>query len=185
MKRVLVPVADGTEEIEAVSIIDILVRAGADVTVASVMASESVTASRGVKLTANCLIAECDCAWDLIALPGGLPGADNLAESKMLQDLVKRQLEEKKYLAAICAAPAVVLGRRGLLEGRTATCYPGFQEELASQGGSLSHDHVVVDENLITSQGPGTAAVFALKLVETLFGYEKAKTVADGLLMRY
>lgn len=184
MANVLVPIADGSEEIEAVTIIDVLVRAGAEVTVASVMEHSQIIASRGVKLDANCLIGSCGREWDLIALPGGLPGADHLAQSGPLMELVRQQLAQQRLLAAICAAPAVVLGRHGLLADRVATCYPGFQEELASQARAVSVERVVEDENLITSQGPGTAMEFSLALVTRLFGSEKAAAVADGLLSR-
>ncbi|WP_019602728.1 DJ-1 family glyoxalase III [Teredinibacter turnerae] len=184
MANVLVPIADGSEEIEAVTIIDVLVRAGAEVTVASVMERTGITASRGVKLDANCLIESCGQDWDLIALPGGLPGADHLAQSAPLMALVRHQLAEQRLLAAICAAPAVVLGRHGLLADRVATCYPGFQGELASQARTVSVERVVEDGNLITSQGPGTAMEFSLALVTRLFGTEKATAVANGLLSR-
>ena len=179
-KRVLVPVADGTEEIEAVCIIDVLRRAGAEVTVASVDALQ-IVASRGVRLTADCLIGDCrEKTFDLIALPGGIPGAEHLRDSRPLTALLQRQQGEGGWLAAICAAPAVVLQHHGLLAQNRATCHPSFAGHLDAAG--QTHQRVVVDGNCITSQGPGTALEFALKLVEVLYGRQQAETVARPML---
>lgn len=186
MVSVLVPIADGSEEIEAVTIIDVLRRAGAEVTVASVMANRGVVASRGVNLVAECLITECaGKAWDAIALPGGMPGAEHLSGNEVLMTLVREQLVSDRVLGAICAAPAVVLGRHDLLQNRTATCYPGFQQELHAKVEHLVHQRVAIDGKLITSQGPGTAAEFALNIVAALFGDEKAAQVAAGMLTNF
>ncbi|MCP5051259.1 MAG: DJ-1 family protein [bacterium] len=180
-KRVLVPIADGCEELEAVAIIDVLKRAGADVVVASVDRLQ-VTASRGVKLVADGLIGECvDDRFDLIALPGGMPGAEHLRDSVELVELLKRQRREDKLYAAICAAPVVALQPHGLLEGRKATCHPGRHDVLVNA--EAAHNRLVVDGNLTTSQGPGTAVEFALKLVERLFGEEKARDVAGPMVV--
>jgi 4-methyl-5(b-hydroxyethyl)-thiazole monophosphate biosynthesis len=180
-KKVLVPVADGSEEIELVSIIDILRRAGAEVTAASVDGLQ-ITASRGVKLVADRLISQCKAeTYDLIALPGGMPGAEHLRDSGLLVDLLKRQREEGRLYAAICAAPAVVFQPHGLLAGKKATCHPGRADTLENR--AAVNSRVVVDGNCITSQGPGTAMEFALKLVELLLGKEKMKEVAGPLVM--
>jgi 4-methyl-5(b-hydroxyethyl)-thiazole monophosphate biosynthesis len=183
-KIVLAPIADGTEEIEAVAIIDVLRRAGAEVTVASVMKDRlEVTASRGVKLVADRSINECiDVRYDLIALPGGMPGAQHLHDSKELTQLLERQNSEGKLYAAICAAPAVVLFPHGLLSHRRATCHPGRVKTFENTDTEAVNARVVVDGNCITSQGPGTAIEFSLKLVELLFGPEKAKEVADPMV---
>ena len=129
-KNVLVPIADGTEEIEAVCIIDVLRRAGAQVTVASVDQLQ-ITASRGVKLVADKRITEClDFTFDLIALPGGMPGAEHLRDSKELTMMLKRQQQEGRLYAAICASPAVVFQHHGLLGQRKATAHPAFVDQL-------------------------------------------------------
>lgn len=179
---VLVPIADGTEEIEAVTIIDVLRRAQADVTVASVNNLE-ITASRGVKITADCLIDACkDRAFDLIVLPGGIPGAEHLRDNALLKALLQKQSAAGRLLGAICAAPAVVLEAHGLLEQRQATCHPGFEEKLHDR--SAVESRVVVDGNCVTSRGPGTAMEFSLKLVELLYGDERMKTVAAPMVIK-
>lgn len=180
-KKALVPIADGSEEIEAVCIIDTLRRAGLDVTVASV-GELQVTASRGVKIVADALIADCkNVDYDCIALPGGMPGAEHLRDSAELIAILKKQKAAGKLYAAICASPAVALLPHGLLEGVKATCYPGFRSKL--DPALASEERVVVDGNCVTSQGPGTAIEFALKLIELLLGLQKAKEVADPMLV--
>lgn len=181
-KKVLVPIADGSEEIEAVSIVDVLRRAGADVTVASV-GPLKITASRGVRIEADRSIADClEERWDLVALPGGMPGAENLNNSRELARLLERQREQDLPYAAICAAPAVVLEAQGLLQGRKATAHPGFSDRLANR--EAVESRVVVDGNVVTSRGPGTAIEFALALVSLLYGEEKAAEVAEPMLVR-
>ena len=181
--HVLVPVADGTEEIEAVCIIDVLRRAGANVTVAAVGAQTEITASRGVRIVADKLLAEClDIPFDLIALPGGIPGAENLRDSADLARLLSRQRDNGKWLGAICAAPAVVFHHHGLLENTRATSHPAFMDVLAPA--LAEEDRVVVDGRIVTSRGPGTALEFSLQLVENLFGREKAEEVAAPMLVK-
>ena len=181
-KKILVPLADGAEEIEAMTIIDVLRRVGADVTIASVGSLE-VTGAHGVKLIADKLISQCtDDTYDMIALPGGMPGSENLRDSKPLSDLLVKQQQDNRWCAAICAAPAVALAPLGLLTGRRATCYPGFTKQL--QGAKVSDDRVVVDGRLITSKGPGSAMEFAITLVSVLFGKTTADEVAAGLLVQ-
>jgi 4-methyl-5(b-hydroxyethyl)-thiazole monophosphate biosynthesis len=180
-KQVLVPIADGSEEIEAVCIIDVLRRAGAEVTAASVD-NLQVTASRGVKLVADAHITECvDRKYDLIVLPGGMPGAEHLRDSKELIKILKQQKNEGRLYGAICASPAVVFQSHGLLEGRKATSHPGFSNFLENREDINSR--VVVDGNCITSRGPGTAIEFALKLVEILYGIETAEEVARPMIV--
>ena len=180
-KKVLVPIAEGSEEIEAVCIIDVLRRAGAEVTVASVN-DLTVTASRGVKITADAQISACaGNSYDLIALPGGMPGAEHLRDSDALALLLQRQQGENRLYGSICASPAVVLLHHGLIGDRNATAHPAFSDRLENQ--DKVNDRVVVDGNLVTSRGPGTAIEFALKLVELLFGEKKAREVADPMLV--
>ena len=180
-KKVLVPIADGTEEIEAVCIIDVLRRAGAEVTVASV-GNRQITASRGVIIVADCRIDECrNEIYDLIALPGGIPGAENLRDSPVLTRLLKKHSEKNAAIGAICAAPAVVLKHHGILGNRRATCHPAFASQLANKG--QLEERVVVDGNVATSRGPGTAIEFALFLVALLFGEGKAEEVAEPMMI--
>lgn len=180
-KTALIPIADGSEEIEAVTVIDVLRRAGAQVTVASVSKLE-VTASRGVRITADCLIDSCaHRTFDLIALPGGMPGAQRLHDNPLLKQMLVQHNGQSRLLAAICAAPAVVLQAHGLLAGRSATCHPGFSDRLTNP--SAIALPVVVDGNLVTSQGPGTALAFALTLVELLYDEAKRRAVAEPLIV--
>jgi 4-methyl-5(b-hydroxyethyl)-thiazole monophosphate biosynthesis len=180
-KKVLVPIADGTEEIEAVAIIDVLRRAGAEVTVASVDRLQ-VTASRGVRLVADRLISECrEVPYDLIALPGGMPGAEHLRDSRELEEILKQHVGKGRWYAAICASPAVVLGHHGLLRGRRATCHPNFVDQLENRDAVESR--VVIDGRCITSRAPGTAIELALKIVEVLYGEEKAREVAKPMVV--
>lgn len=180
-KTALIPIADGTEELEAVAIIDTLRRGGVQVTVASVMPELQVTASRQVKLVADTLIGECvNATYDLIALPGGLPGAEHLRDSAPLVGMLTRQKAEGRLYGAICASPAVALSPHGLLHGLKATCYPGFEEKFTDA--EAVDARVVVDGTCITSQGPGTAIEFALKLLEVLFDADKAAQVGAPML---
>jgi protein deglycase len=181
-KTALVPIADGSEEIEAVSIIDILRRADVDVTVASVD-DLTITASRGTKIVADVLIGTCaEETYDLIALPGGMPGSEHLRDSSVLVGLLKAQRDAGRPYGAICAAPIVVLQHHGLLAGKKATCHPGFADELQERDALAQR--VVVDGSLVTSRGPGTAAEFALALVELLCGSEKADVIEQHMLLR-
>jgi len=180
-KKVLVPIADGIEEIEAVVIIDVLRRAEAEVIVASV-GELGVTASRGVKLVADALIADCrDQVFDLIVLPGGMPGAENLRDSQTLQQMLIEQEKAGRLFGAICASPAVVLAHHGLLKNRQATCYPAFAEKLPHP--CPDESSVVIDKNCITSRGPGTALAFALELLNQLFGEPTAQEIATAMLV--
>lgn len=183
-KKVLVPIANGTEPLEAVVTIDVLRRAGADVTVASVEKQLQVDACHGVKIVADALISDCaDTVFDLISLPGGMPGASTLKNCLTLENMVKKQAAEDRPYAAICAAPAVALGSWGLLKGKKATCYPSFMEQLASNA-AASESRVVTDDKVVTSRGPGTAIEYAVALVEQVFGKEKADEVSGPLVMR-
>jgi protein deglycase len=181
-KKVLVPIADGIEEIEVVCIIDTLRRAGAEVTVASIGALQ-VTGSRDVKIVADVTIANCaDVVFDAIVLPGGMPGAEHLRDSAALVTKLKEQKASDRLLAAICASPAVVLHHHGLLKNVRATCYPAMQSQLDTN--QVSSDRVVVHGQCVTGQGPAVAIEFALKLVEMLFGLAKAKEVSTALLVQ-
>ncbi|KAJ4980380.1 hypothetical protein NE237_031217 [Protea cynaroides] len=183
-RKVLVPVADGTEPMEAVIMIDVLRRGGADVTVASVEKELLVDGCREVKLVADAFVSDCAGKdYDLIALPGGMPGVDHLRDCTILEGLTKKHVDDGRVYSAICAAPAVVLGSWGLLNGLKATCYPLFMEKLASTA-NVVESRVQKDGQAVTSRGPGTAMEFSLVLVEQLFGREKADEVAGAMVMR-
>jgi protein deglycase len=180
-KKVLVPVAQGSEEMEAITIIDVLRRAGALVIVASVD-DITIKAAQGMEFKADKLIKDCmNEHFDLIALPGGIPGAHNLRDSKELETLLKNQAEGQNYYAAICASPAVVLHHHGLVTPGKVTCHPGFADHI--DGGNIDESKVVVDGNCITSRGGGTSLDFALKLVEMLYSKDKIKEVKQGLAL--
>ena len=178
-KKVLVPLAQGIEEMEAITVIDVLRRAGADVTAASVDEVQ-VTAARGTKITADCLLSECkEDQFDLIALPGGIPGAQNLAASDLLARMLKAQAAKGKLYGAICASPAVVLHPHGLITPGQVTCHPSCTE-LIDNGNTKDQD-VVAADNCITSRGGGTSLAFALELVAQLFDPETVSEVRQGL----
>ena len=181
-KRVLVPIADGSEEIETSCITDTLVRAGAEVTVASVEATTTCTMSRGLKIVADALVTDVSGDdWDLVALPGGMPGAERLRDSDALDAILRKQDARQAPLAAVCASPAVILKSKGLIDGRQATCYPAppFVEAL----GDVSDGAVVRDGHITTSRGPGTSLKFALDLVDQLYGPEKAEELRAQMLV--
>lgn len=180
-KKVLVPVAQGIEEMEAITIIDVLRRAGAKVVVASVDELE-IHAARGICFKADCLISDCmNDSFDLIALPGGIPGAENLKASAELGEMLARQAASGQLYGAICASPAVVLHSRGLITPGKVTCHPGFSHLIDS--GNVLDDPVVVEGNCITSKGAGTALDYALKLTELLFPPETLAEVRAGLAL--
>ncbi len=180
-RKVLVPVAQGTEEMEAITIIDVLRRSGTKVVVASVD-ELTIKASQGTEFKAEKLIKECmDEQFDLIVLPGGIPGAMNLRDSKELEILLKKQAQQNKLYGAICASPAVVLHHHGLVTPGNVTCHPGFVDQI--DNGNIVESNVVVDGNCITSRGAGTACDFALKLVELLYSEDKKKQVMKGLAL--
>lgn len=181
-KSALVPIANGSEDIEAVTIIDVLRRAEVAVTVAAVHDDLTVTAARQTRITADALMSECTGqTYDLIALPGGMPGAESLGQSEPLIKMLREQRDAGRWYAAICAAPAVALEPNGLLEDRTATAHPGFQNRLSDQ--SRTQERVVIDGNSVTSQGPGTALEFSLTLVECLLGKEKRDAVGAPMVL--
>ncbi len=181
MSRVLVPLAQGCEELEAVTITDLLVRAGVEVTTAG-LDDQPVRASRGATLVPDTTIdAVRDETFDLIVLPGGLPGADHLRDSEAVQSLLKKHAAEGKYIGAICAAPKA-LEKAGLLDGKTATSYPGVLDALGNNAVSISDAAIEIDGKVITSRGPGTAMDFTLKLIELLEGAAKSAEVSAQLV---
>ena len=180
MAKVLVPLAQGCEELEAVTIIDVLRRAGIQV-VSAGLDERPVTASRGtVFIPDTTLDRALHDEYDMVVLPGGQPGADNLDKDARLKPLLQKMAAAEKFIAAICAAPKV-LANAGLLNGKRATAFPGTLEKLQLQNVTLASAAVVRDGLVITSRGPGTAMDFALELVELLAGRAKRVAVEDGL----
>lgn len=180
MATVLVPLAQGCEELEAVTIIDLLRRAGVTVITAGLDA-EPVKASRGTVLVPDTTLdAVMTQEFDMIVLPGGLPGADHLNNDARIHTLLKQMHDANKYTAAICAAPKV-LASAGLLKGRHATSYPGSIDAAALQDVMYEEKPVVIDGKVITSRGPGTAMDFALNLIEQLLGKAKRDEVEAPL----
>lgn len=179
-KTVLVVLADGFEEIEAVTPIDVLRRAGADVIVAGVGKRE-VTGSHGISFGTNVMLEQYQGVPDAVVLPGGMTGALNLAKSETLKDVLQQVKKADKVIAAICASPAVVLAPLGLLDGHKATCHPGLEEKFGSRV-KFNEDRVVVDGPFITSQGPGTALEFSLRLVSQLFDKEMAEKLSKTMV---
>jgi 4-methyl-5(b-hydroxyethyl)-thiazole monophosphate biosynthesis len=167
MSRVLIPLAQGCEELEAVTIIDLLRRANIEVVTAG-LDDQPVTASRGtILIPDSSLEAEKNRDFDMIVLPGGLPGADNLRDDPRIIAILKHHAEGHKIIAAICAAPKV-LAHAKLLKGRNVTSYPGALNNQTLKEVYFSEDSVIVDGNIVTSRGPGTAMDFALTLIESL-----------------
>lgn len=181
-KTALVILAEGFEEVEAIAPVDVLRRAGVRVTLAGVN-SLTVKGSRNMSVQADVLLKDVKDLQDAVILPGGLPGAANLAKSEEVAELVKKMNAAGKLVAAICAAPAVVLAPLGILDGKKATCYPGCESDFSSQT-VHSQGRVVKDGNVITSQGPGSALEFSLEIVRELVGDEMADLVRAKMLIK-
>lgn len=183
MAKVYIFLAEGFEEIEALTVVDLLRRAGIDINTVSVSGSLQVTGSHRICVTADTLFenTKFDDA-DMLVLPGGMPGTMHLMEHAGLDSLLRKFCAEKKNIAAICAAPSV-LGSKGFLEGKNATCYPGFEDKLT--GSNVKNDDVVVDGNIITSRGMGTAIDFSLAIISKLSGENKAREIANKIVYRH
>lgn len=178
MASVLVPLAQGCEELEAVTVVDLLRRAGVHVVTAG-LDNAPVRASRGVVLVADMTLDEAlKQEYDMVVLPGGLPGADHLDDDPRIRGLLRTMADSGRYTAAICAAPKV-LASTGLLEGKKVTSFPGVLDAFADL--DYRSDPVVQDGRLITSRGPGTAMDFALTLIENLLGMDKRNEVEAAL----
>lgn len=181
MKAVYVFMADGFEEIEALTVVDVLRRAGLQAVTVSVGEGKTVTGAHGISVLCDVLFT--GTAFDdasMLVLPGGMPGASNLYANEELRELLLRFAGEGKPLAAICAAP-FILGRLGLLDGRRATCYPSFEPEL--RGATVTGKPVEQDGPVITGRGPGAAMAFALALVASLCGGEKAAELKKAMVV--
>lgn len=180
MKKVSVFLADGFEEIEGLTVVDLLRRAGVEVTTVSITGDYTIHGAHGIDVQADKLFDEMNYdGQDMLVLPGGMPGTLNLGAHQGLEKLLKKFYEEKKYLAAICAAPSV-FGKYGFLKGRKATSYPGFEEQLV--GAECVTDAVAVDDIIITSRGMGTAIPFSLSLIEVLISSDKANEIGKSII---
>ena len=180
-KTVAIMLGKGFEPLEVIAPVDILRRGGAQVTLVSVMNNREVLSAQDVMMNADVLIDDTNLLdFDALVIPGGSEGVENLKKSALLSDALKTFMAEDRPTAAICAGPTV-LAALGLLNGRTATCYPGCEVEFPA--GAYTDQTVVVDQNLITSQGPGTATDFGLALLESLMGKEIAQSVAKAMLI--
>lgn len=181
MKSSYLFLAPGFEEVEALTPVDVMRRAGIEVHTVSVTSSLEVEGAHGVTIKADMTFDQADfsnCDW--LVLPGGMPGATNLYDFKPLCSLLLKHNTEGGHIAAICASPAVVLGQLGLLDGKEATCYPGF-ESLAPEA-NFQDRRVVVSGNIITANGPASALIFALTIVAATKGDSVAKEVGEGML---
>ncbi len=185
-KRILIPLAEGCEELEAVTLIDLFRRANLEVTTASLSNDTLVNCSHGTKLVADTNLQSIiddkttKSSFDLIVLPGGLPGADHLNDDQRIHQLLADTHQQGNYVAAICAAPRVLLNNDQLAV-KTLTSYPGALDHLDTSKVELLNDNVVIDGKIITSKGPGTAMDFALKLIEILLGEKVRKEVEKPL----
>lgn len=180
MSKVCVFLADGFEECEGLLVVDLLRRAGVEVTTASIHGGRAVTGSHGIRLEADAVAGELEPAgFDLLVLPGGGEGTQNLAASPLVARAIQSALDARRKVGAICAAPSV-LGRMGLLQGRRATCYPGFEPYL--EGAQLTHTDVAVDGGVITGRALGAAIPFALELIAQLEGRAKADEVREAIV---
>ncbi|MDE6269939.1 MAG: DJ-1/PfpI family protein [Muribaculaceae bacterium] len=184
MRTSYIFLAEGFEEIEALTVVDVLRRAGIDVKTVSITPLHNVRGAHGIEVNVDCLFADTDFSdAEWLICPGGLPGSTNLADFEPLGQLLKAH---NRGIAAICAAPGVVLAPLGLLDGKEATCYPGFEEACTLGGASMRKGSgVVAVDNLITGAGPALALPFGLAIVAATVGEEAAEKVAAGMLTRF
>ena len=182
-KKAIILLADGFEDVEAVTPIDYLSRAGIEVTAASITENLTVTSKwGGIKITAAAALADLDKhIWDAVILPGGMPGAANLASSGKTSMLLAEMAAAGKLICAICASPALVLAPLGLIAGKKFTCYPGLEEKV--KDGFWSGDRVVTDGNIITSRGAGTAGEWSIVIIENLLDKAAAEKTAETVLL--
>ena len=178
MSKVLILFADGFEEVEALTVLDACIRAGIKVTKCSIKEEKSVTSSHNVTLLCDVTISEVKDDYDLVFLPGGMPGAVNLAQSWAVNELIIKQVQ-KGYVAAICASPAVVLGPAGLLTGHEATCFPGCENYYPDF--HFSDEGVVISGSIITGKSAGHAWPLGFAIVSTLEGEKKAEEVKKSI----
>jgi 4-methyl-5(b-hydroxyethyl)-thiazole monophosphate biosynthesis len=183
MAKVLIPLAEGFEEIEAMAIMDVLSRAGIEITVAGLSSLEVKGANTGLSIKVPVLLDGVDAKdYDMIVLPGGLPGSEHLAKSKKVKELLREFDAKNKIVGAICAAP-LALNEAGVLK-ENYTCYPSYEKNIKKEG-YTDKQKVIIDDNVMTSRGPGTAICFALEIVKKLSGEQKYNQLKAGLLADY
>ena len=187
-RKAIVLLADGFEEVEAITPIDYLRRAAVEVTAAAIGEKLAVKGAHGVLVSADTILGELAkqgknyaASWDAVIIPGGMPGAANLAASKAAGALLAEMAAADKYVCAICASPAVVLAPLGVLSGKRFTCYPGMEAQV--RDGIWSEDRVVIDGSIITSRGAGTAGEFAVAIISAMLGEAEGKRVAEAVLL--
>lgn len=179
MDKVYAFLAEGLEEVECLGVVDVLRRSGVEVTMVSITGSKEVTGSHGITFRADALFEEVNPdGADVLFLPGGMPGTENLKAHEGLEAAISRANKQGRRVAAICAAPSV-LGKMGLLKGRTATCYPGFESQL--EGVSYTSQGVVTDGNITTGRGLGYALDMGLELIRLLQGPQQAQKIASSI----
>ncbi|MEE1305558.1 MAG: DJ-1 family glyoxalase III [Agathobacter sp.] len=180
MSKIAIFMADGCEEIEGLTVVDIARRAGIEIDMISISDSKTVTSSHKVTFLTDLTKEEADFSnYDGIVLPGGLPGTLNLGADETVNSVIKEFAAQGKMVAAVCAAPSV-LGEAGLLQGKKATCYPGYEDKLL--GAQWIEEQVAVDGNIITSRGLGTTIPFALEIVKYLIDEKKSKEISDKII---
>lgn len=185
MERSYIFLATGFEEIEALATADVLRRCGMEVTLVSIHKTRAVTGANGITAEADIVFEGADFSdADWLICPGGMPGAENLYRYEPLANLLKKHAAAGGRIAAICAAPAVVLAQLGLLKDKNATCYPGFEGMLEQGGATHKGGRVVEDGNIITGNGPSSAIPFALTIAAATVGQPEADTVAQGMLVK-
>ena len=186
MKKVYVFLADGFEDVEALIPIDVLRRGGVKVVTVSTTDFPLVTSAHGVNIETDLMFEQVDTSdADLLILPGGMPGASNLYDHEGVCKAVCDQAAAGKKVAAICAAPAVVLAQLGILDGKRATCYPGFEHALNGAGAQYTGDLVTVDGNITTGEGPAAAFPFAYELLSQLVSKQVSDQVAEGMRFKH
>ena len=186
MAKVYVFLADGFEDVEALIPIDVLRRGGVEVVTVSTTEFPLVESAHGVSIEADLQFDQADYAdADLLMLPGGMPGASNLFEHEGVCQAVKAQFEAGKKVAAICAAPAVVLAQLGVLNDKKATCYPGFEKVLDAAGATYTGDLVTVDGNVTTAEGPAAAFPYAYELLTQLVDKQTSDQIAEGMRFKH
>ncbi|MCM1076257.1 MAG: DJ-1/PfpI family protein [Bacteroides sp.] len=183
MEKTYVFLADGFEETEALATVDLLRRADINVETVSLNPTLAVRGAHNIEVAADILLADCPDGARMYVLPGGMPGAKNIAANQRVCQILSDQHKAGGNIAAICAAPAVVLAPLGILEGYDATCYPGFEEGLNAGGAHHKNQRVVVDRNVITANGPSSAIPFALSIIEALKGQDAADNIASQILL--
>ncbi len=179
--------ANGFEDIEAISVIDVLRRAGIDILTVGIGVNSggAIISSRNIEVKVDKNIEDLDDStlFDLIVVPGGMPGASNISKSEKANKIIEFNYKQNRLIAAICAAPGVVLAPLGVLDNRSATCYPSFEKFFNSTTKKLE-DGVVFDKNVITANGPASALEFSYKIVEILLGYNSAKQISESMMFK-